>query len=362
MSLGLSKSIKQINTLKCPGTCEEKLDQRRIYQVRYVDGSFYEGPLENELQHGHGTFRFESGNIYRGSFVKGMREGYGEFFYSETGEYYKGYWKNDMKEGNGEYMFKDGSLFRGIFKNDLKHGFGEKIGSKIVYSGEYLNGQKHGIFRFKKNSTGEVKVVEYQHNQVVQRKENSKRNYVAKNIKKIKKSRQLKVSNKKQKITKKLKQLKISQTFCGNPLEQQQKNVKRIHLNVYKSNSPPKFRPRRYQYVSHLTAIKEVPETDYSVLSDESKDSFHFLGNEQSNSGRNFHLKKWKSGVNLLECKQFNHNLFRFENESAFKTLNLKNTSDSINNLEQASTIVGSGFENHIDSIIELKTKSNHFQ
>jgi hypothetical protein len=268
-----------------------------------------------------------------------------------------------MKQGNGEYWFRDGSVFKGVFFRDLKHGFGEKIGSKISYSGEYVNGQKHGLFRFKKASTGEIRIVEYKDNKVIQRKENSKiknGNILKKNIKKSKKL----TTNKKQKINKKLKELKILNTHYGNPLNSEgNKNNK---IKIIKSNSPPKFRPSRFKRPLFLSVIKEESETSCSVISDEFESPCLFFENETTESFNiskevkyKNHQNKLRSGENLVNNKMINPILFQFKTENEFESFNLNEKKYFSKDLELKSTIYNSTEDCEKSTIFVFDGKSN---
>ena len=339
MSLGINYSIIKPIVPNPRKSTLKTLETKKICQIRYPDGSLYEGSMSNKLPNGYGTLKFESGNIYRGCFVNGIRDGYGEFYYAQTGEQYKGFWKNDMKEGRGEYLFRDGSVFKGIFCKDFKHGYGEKIGSNMSYSGQYVNGQKHGVFRFRKRSTGEIKIMTYEFNQVVQRKENSKTKNNGKILKKVIKKNKKFISNKKQKIRKKTKELKILNTHSGNPLTKNKK------MKIIKSNSPPKYRYSRIKHSTILSTIKEVPETDCSVLSEKSEHQFllfanGFSGDLKSKQEIGYeNLYKLKSGVNLLDEKEINPNLFQFKTENEFENFYLNKQISFSKYVENDSTI-----------------------
>jgi hypothetical protein len=104
---------------------------------------------------------FANGNKFSGEYSNNLRNGYGEFYYANTGESYVGYWKDDLREGKGEYRFKDGSIFRGMFKANVQHGVGKKVCRKMVYTGNWKNGKKHGVFKFRQMSTRKITLVKF---------------------------------------------------------------------------------------------------------------------------------------------------------------------------------------------------------
>ena len=136
-------------------------------QMKYRNGSLYQGQWSSGQRHGRGVMVFSSGNRYEGDFCMNKRHGSGKFFYKELGDVYEGSWCNDMKDGKGEYRFKNGTIFKGGFKKDQRHGFGWKIQPNSVYCGDYFNGAKHGVFKFVLLNTEETSLVEYKNNKKV---------------------------------------------------------------------------------------------------------------------------------------------------------------------------------------------------
>lgn len=136
-------------------------------QMKYRNGSLYQGQWLSGQKHGKGIMVFSSGNRYEGNFYMNKRHGHGKFFYKGLGDVYEGNWKEDMKDGKGEYKFRNGTIFKGGFKNDQRHGFGWKIQPNSVYCGQYLHGLKHGVFKFVLLNSEETSLVEYKNNKKI---------------------------------------------------------------------------------------------------------------------------------------------------------------------------------------------------
>ena len=75
-----------------------------------------------------------------------VEQGSGDVFIGATDD-------EQNPEGYGELEFTDGSKYMGFWKNGRQNGTGKEIfleqdGSKAIYVGHFLEGQKHGLGRY----------------------------------------------------------------------------------------------------------------------------------------------------------------------------------------------------------------------
>jgi len=69
-------------------------------EIKFKDGSLYQGQVKNKTFHGKGKMTHTNGDIYQGEWKDGKAEGYG-IFVDSTGSIYEGQWKNDRQHGKG---------------------------------------------------------------------------------------------------------------------------------------------------------------------------------------------------------------------------------------------------------------------
>ena len=133
----------------------------------YNDNSFYHGFWQHDVKHGEAV-EYKSENFYfTGSFLQGEKSGFGIHTDYIQGEIYKGNWNKNLKCGVGIILYKDQTQFQGIFKNGKKHGYGLKTAKQMVYTGEYQNGEKNGVFEFKNIMNGKEFKVFYNQNKKI---------------------------------------------------------------------------------------------------------------------------------------------------------------------------------------------------
>ena len=89
----------------------------------YPDGSYYEGEMEDNLQHGLGKMAFADYSFYEGGWKCGRFHGKGGFFDME-GNKYIGEWVNGRREGIGH-------------STEIT-----KAGEYVIYEGRFLNDHK----------------------------------------------------------------------------------------------------------------------------------------------------------------------------------------------------------------------------
>ena len=95
-------------------------------KMTYKNGDVYEGTFINDKMNGSFTVHYANGDIYVGPFVNNVREGYStiSYKYSDGYDIYEGEFKADKKNGKGKLTYADGNVYEGEFVNDLKNGNG----------------------------------------------------------------------------------------------------------------------------------------------------------------------------------------------------------------------------------------------
>ena len=95
-----------------------------IIKIRYIDDDIYQGEYDpiNSVIKGSGIYYFNNGDSYNGNF------------------------KDNLFDGNGKLSFLDGKII-GTFKNGVLNGNGKiYYNNGDIMEGEWINGQKEGIF------------------------------------------------------------------------------------------------------------------------------------------------------------------------------------------------------------------------
>lgn len=109
--------------------------------------SIFEGEWVDDLQHGHGTERWNNGaeSRYEGQYNQGKIEGFGTYRWAD-GSVYEGDWRANIIHGNGFFAGKDGRQFRGQWYNNSIHGIGQSsLPDGATYAGQYMYNKKHGF-------------------------------------------------------------------------------------------------------------------------------------------------------------------------------------------------------------------------
>lgn len=95
-------------------------DKMREGILQFVDGSSYEGLLENNKRNGFGLYCFQNGDQYEGQ------------------------WKNDLMHGRGRMEWKsDGAWYNGDWEFGIQHGMGTEADAngRIIHQGHFHQGQ-----------------------------------------------------------------------------------------------------------------------------------------------------------------------------------------------------------------------------
>lgn len=105
------------------------------------------------MRHGEGELRYKNGSVYQGMWKKGMKWGDGKMTYA-SGNYYEGQWENNKRNGQGIMNWiTSNEKYTGHWKDNFQSGFGTHIWldsnneNKLLrnrYVGYWQNGQRHG--------------------------------------------------------------------------------------------------------------------------------------------------------------------------------------------------------------------------
>ncbi|XP_005106198.1 alsin isoform X2 [Aplysia californica] len=112
--------------------------------VSYANGDLYEGHFQDGQRFGHGMYKAgrhksSCASVYIGEWLANMREGYGVQDDIHKGEKYMGMWVEDHRHGNGIMVTLDGMYFEGNFIQDKLTGFGVMVSDdNTLYEGDFL--------------------------------------------------------------------------------------------------------------------------------------------------------------------------------------------------------------------------------
>ena len=129
---------------------------KRKGKFTWVDGSYYDGEIKNNVFEGYGKFRWKEGREYtgfwkngkmhgkgymnyvdgakyEGEFLDGKRNGKGNYYWNKN-KYYKGYWVKGKQEGDG-YYFNRGKGIIGVWKDGkMKQCLSQEINQELLFS------------------------------------------------------------------------------------------------------------------------------------------------------------------------------------------------------------------------------------
>ena len=91
-------------------------------RVTNEDGSYYFGEMMDDLFHGTGKFVYENGDQVVGQFHRGECT-YGHVTYCNVGATYSGEVIGRTPHGMGTMWYIDGSCYHGYWMNGIKHGW-----------------------------------------------------------------------------------------------------------------------------------------------------------------------------------------------------------------------------------------------
>ena len=98
-------------------------DKPVFSELRYEDGSKYDGWCLRGVPHGKGILSYTNGDIYDGDFEAGIRHGIGLYRWAD-GTQYEGNWVQNVQTGNGVETRPNGTLYHGAFENGKWQGKG----------------------------------------------------------------------------------------------------------------------------------------------------------------------------------------------------------------------------------------------
>ncbi len=128
----------------------------------WMDGSYYDGEINNNYFEGYGIFKWKEGRMYKGTwkngkmngkgimtyidgakyegeFVDGKREGKGNYYWNAN-KYYKGNWKRGKQDGDG-YYYNKGRGIIGVWKEGkIKQCLSQEINKELSYN--KINGER----------------------------------------------------------------------------------------------------------------------------------------------------------------------------------------------------------------------------
>jgi len=94
---------------------------------------------------GQGKATYPNGDTYEGPYEDGIRKGDGTYFYRSTRDTFKGTFADNKKVGMGRVNFKAGGYYHGYFKDGKRDGEGTfQYPNKDIYSGMWKDGKRHG--------------------------------------------------------------------------------------------------------------------------------------------------------------------------------------------------------------------------
>lgn len=127
----------------------------------YSDGSTYVGSWR-EGKRVEGIETLNNGDVYEGKFINGCRQGKGILKTKDGLVTKHGMWEDDVLKEGGELSitFGDGQVYFGDHVDERPHGFGKMDYADcgpgvITYTGEFINGFRHGEGRCFFHGTGE---------------------------------------------------------------------------------------------------------------------------------------------------------------------------------------------------------------
>jgi hypothetical protein len=126
----LNSSIQNFNSgVQLPGS------------IRLLNGSMYNGQLDQGVPNGQGSETLPNGDYYEGDYRSGQRHGEGIFKKRGDFEYF-GMFRYGQFHGKGVKTFSNGQIFEGEFKDGKEEGYGElrDANGRSVKKGLWVNG------------------------------------------------------------------------------------------------------------------------------------------------------------------------------------------------------------------------------
>ena len=112
-----------------------------------ITQEFYDGEWKNDMRHGFGKYSYmkRTGLVYEGYWKENRRHGEGRLRFKD-GSYYKGDMQNERFTGFGLFVSHTGDQYEGDFKDNVRHGKGTQLDTLdgSIYHGNFVMGSKEG--------------------------------------------------------------------------------------------------------------------------------------------------------------------------------------------------------------------------
>ena len=119
---------------------KDRTNWQGLGEIKFSDGSCYQGQTQNKLFNGKGRMNHSNGDIYQGEWKNGKADGFGIFVDTE-GSMYEGEWINDLQNGHGVESWNNGKMkYSGDFVEGKKTGKGKFEFEGSTYEGDFVDG------------------------------------------------------------------------------------------------------------------------------------------------------------------------------------------------------------------------------
>ena len=90
-------------------------DRQGNGKIVWMDGTTYEGNMDDGYFSKYGKMTWSTGEIYEGEWKMDMKNGIGKLTWT-NGTFYYGEWADDLMHGEGSMTFPDGTVQKGIWE------------------------------------------------------------------------------------------------------------------------------------------------------------------------------------------------------------------------------------------------------
>jgi len=135
-----------------------------IGEIKFSDGSLYQGMVKNKLFNGKGRITHANADIYQGEWKDGKANGQGVFV-DQDGSMYDGEWVDDKQHGTGTEIWNSGQIkYTGDFVDGKKSGTGRFEFEGSYYEGDFVDGKFEGRGKYYFAESGKIYEGEFQDN------------------------------------------------------------------------------------------------------------------------------------------------------------------------------------------------------
>lgn len=143
---------------------KDRSEWKGLGEIKYTDGSVYQGMIKNKLFNGKGRITHANGDIYQGEWTDGKANGKGTFI-DMDGSMYDGQWLDDKQHGKGMEVWNNGQIrYSGQFEDGKKTGMGRFDFEGSYYEGEFEDGKFEGKGKYYFADSGKVYEGEFRDN------------------------------------------------------------------------------------------------------------------------------------------------------------------------------------------------------